>query len=328
MLDTLIQWADDSCNLTYGCAGCELWKIIAMLSTRRQDTRTKAGRDHICYAGGLTTMRGHLWTKVRMGRPIVGQPGKVIETEEQARDFSIMSYNPGAMAEAAKATDLTGTRRKTKPWLDGMPRTIFVSDMSDALSPGVPFDYLQSEIIQVVMSDNGRRHIWMWLTKQPARMAEFSEYLRKQGISWPVHLWAGTSMTTQATIKRAKQLLDVGDENTIRFLSVEPQWEHITLGDVLPRLNWIIQGGESGNGANAFDATWADALREECRLAAVPYFLKQFGSHLTYNGQRIFTANWEGGDWSEWADRFKVRQFPKPVVFNCKQPANDEVQCV
>src|SRR3712207_7534850 len=41
---------------------------------------------------------------------------------------------PGRMAEAALWSDLTGTDRPDKPWLNGMPRLIFISDMGDALS--------------------------------------------------------------------------------------------------------------------------------------------------------------------------------------------------
>ena len=55
------------------------------------------------------------------------------------------SHVTGRMAEAAGWSDLSGTRRKDKPWLEGMPRLIFVSDMSDALSNSVPFPYLRDE---------------------------------------------------------------------------------------------------------------------------------------------------------------------------------------
>lgn len=107
-------------------------------------------------------------------------------------------------------------------------------------------------------------------------------------------------------------LLDVGDRRTIRFLSVEPQWEAITIGNSLPRLNWVIQGGESGNAATHFELEWADQLSTECKAAHVPYFLKQLGSHVTRKGKRIPFTNWEAGDWAEWPARLRVRQMPKP----------------
>ena len=208
-----------------GCDGCELW-----MEGRRS-----------CYAGVLHRRFGG------------ATPG-------YAPTFEDVTRFPGRMAEAAHWRDLAGKERPDKPWLDGLPRTIFVSDMSDSLSRGVSFKYLRDEVIQNVNSDKGRRHEWLWLTKRPERMAEFSTWLLERGIPWPTNLWAGTSITTQATRSRIAKLLNVGDENTIRFLSVEPQVEAIDLTAWLPRLDWIIQGGESGRQARPFAIEWAEGL--------------------------------------------------------------------
>jgi hypothetical protein len=124
------------------------------------------------------------------------------------------------MQAAARLADLTGTNRPDKPWLNGLPRMIFVSDMADSLSRIVPFDYLENEIIQNVISENGQHHIWMWLTKQPQRMVKFAESVKRD---WPSNLWVGTSITTQKSVSRIAHLLEVGNEETVRFLSVEPQ---------------------------------------------------------------------------------------------------------
>ncbi len=124
-----------------------------------------------------------------------------------------------------------------------MPRLIFVSDMSDALSQVVSFEYLEDEIINAVESPAGRQHHWLWLTKRPGRMREFSRWLRRP---WPGNLWAGTSITGRQSLGRVPPLLEVGDERTIRFLSIEPQWEALDLGEWLARLDWIIQGGSPG----------------------------------------------------------------------------------
>lgn len=54
--------------------------------------------------------------------------------------------------------------------------------MGDALSQDVPFDYLKQEIVDVAVSDDGSRHVWLWLTKRPRLMAEFSDWLIAQGV--------------------------------------------------------------------------------------------------------------------------------------------------
>jgi protein gp37 len=218
------------------------------------------------------------------------------------------------MAEAARWADLTGTARKDKPWLDGMPRLIFVSDMSDALSAEVPLDFLRQEIVSIVTSPNGQRHQWLWLTKRPDRMAQFSTLLKAKGLGWPGNLWAGTSITTQATTSRIKNLLCVGDENTVRFLSVEPQRERIDLGQWLPRLGWVIQGGESGRGARPFQLEWALDLRSQCKDAGVSYFLKQLGSAVFSGDQRLSFRHGHAGDWSEWPTEARVREMPRRVA--------------
>jgi hypothetical protein len=51
---------------------------------------------------------------------------------------------------------------------------IFVSDMGDALSAKGDFPFLKSDLMPAIRSDAGKRHLWLWLTKRPGRMAEFA----------------------------------------------------------------------------------------------------------------------------------------------------------
>ncbi len=274
---TKIQWCDSTVNPTMGCDGCEIWG-----SQRRT-----------CYAGTLHTRFGGV-------------------TKGYAPTFEEVTNFPGRMADAARWPDLTGKLRTEKPWLDGLPRTIFVSDMSDSLSSSVTFEYLRDEIIVNVAESPGRRHHWLWLTKRPERMALFSTWLRDQGIGWPDNLWAGTSITTQATTGRIKSLLKVGSHRTTRFLSVEPQVDPIDLGRWLPKLDWVIQGGESGRQARPFDVAWAVDLIGQCRSNGVAYFLKQLGSDVVRDGQSMSFGDGHAGDWTEWPEEVRVREMPGP----------------
>lgn len=272
---TKIQWCDSTCNPTMGCDGCELW-----------DNTTKK-----CYAGVLHTRFGGA-------------------TSGYAPTFEEVTLFPGRMEQATKWRDLRGTEREDKPWLNGMPRLIFVSDMSDALSKAVTFDYLREEVIANVKSELGKRHQWLWLTKRPARMAKFSQWLAKSDQLWPSNLWAGTSVTSHQMTSRIKPLLEIGNADTIRFLSVEPQYGEIDLQQWLPQLQWVIQGGESGHDASAFDVAWAMSLISQCRKQGVPYFLKQLGANVVCEGQRLRFNDGHAGDWSEWRSELRVRQMP------------------
>lgn len=273
---TNIQWCDSTVNPSMGCDGCELW------DDRRQS----------CYAGVLHGRRG----KANSG---------FAPTFEEVTPF------PGRMAKAARWSDLRGAERPGQPWLDGLPRLVFVSDMGDSLSNAISFEYLKAEVIDVATSTLGSRHVWQWLTKRPARMADFSGWLRERRVEWPSNVWVGTSITTQPTLKRVKSLLRVGNETTIRFLSVEPQIEPIELDEVLGDLDWIIQGGESGEHPRPFDMRWARSLIEQCKVAGVPYFLKQLGAAVVDGERSVRFRDSHGGDWDAWPEDLRVREIPR-----------------
>jgi protein gp37 len=182
-IHTNIGWADSGVNCTSGCDGCGILRT--------------------CYARKLHE------TRLAKALP------KLYDA-----DFLNVRLIPGRMAQAAHWSDLTGKDRPDKPWLNGRPRHIFISDMSDALSEAVPFEYLEHEIINQVLSREGKRHIWLWLTKQPKRMVDFAAWLKPAGF-WPANLYAGTSVTNQPTADlRIPWLLRVPAPK--RFVSYEP----------------------------------------------------------------------------------------------------------
>lgn len=49
----------------------------------------------------------------------------------------------------------------------------------------------------------------------------------------------------------------------------------INLEPYLKNIHWIINGGESGHHRRPFDTDWARSLRDQCKGAGVPYFMKQ-----------------------------------------------------
>jgi hypothetical protein len=148
-----------------------------MWSTRERKQVIDAIRSRAkCYAGLLGTMRA-------------GHKG-------YADQFEVPKLFPGRMGKAARWGVPLGEEKLVKPWLERCPRLIFASDMGDALSHGVPFFFLEREIIQNVISQAGCRHIWLWVTKRPERMARFSEWLGNRGIVWPETLVPMTTITS------------------------------------------------------------------------------------------------------------------------------------
>jgi protein gp37 len=186
--------------------------------------------------------------------------------------------------------------------------------MSDAMSKVVTFDYLKNEIIKNVTSPRGEQHIWMWLTKQPQRMQQLSEWLRDRDISWPANLWPGTSITRQATVTRIASILRVGDSNTVRFVSVEPLLEEVSL-PALDGIHLVIVGGESGPGARPCTIGHIRRIVRDCSAAGVSCFVKQLGSRpVNREGQPHPIRDSKGGDIAEFPEDLRVRQWPKTAV--------------
>jgi len=130
--------------------------------------------------------------------------------------------------------------------------------------------------------------------------------------SWPLpNAWLGTSVEDQANAdKRITELQWC--PAAVRFLSVEPLLGPIDLRlpGVLKRtkpegfdalsparqeeviamaaraeymarcetVDWVIVGGESGHGARPMHPAWARSLRDQCIVAGVPFFFKQWGA--------------------------------------------------
>ena len=57
-------------------------------------------------------------------------------------------------------------------------------------------------------------------------------------------------------------------------------WEEELRGRLteLPRIDWVIVGGESGPGARPMHPKWVRSLRNQCRDSEVPFFFKQWGA--------------------------------------------------
>ena len=125
------------------------------------------------------------------------------------------------------------------------------------------------------------------------------------------NVWLGATIVSQAEADRdIPKLLAVPAAR--RFLSMEPLLGPVNLTRIdidghreiypltgttgcededgnpmpdLPRIDWVIVGGESGPGARPMSPDWARGLRDRCAAAGVPYLFKQWGEWLPMLGQ-------------------------------------------
>lgn len=183
---------------------------------------------------------------------------------------------------------------------------------------------------------------WLLLTKRPENIIHLIYQLpldfwpqetRDMAINWlygnpPKNVWIGTSVENQEMAdRRIPELLKVPAK--VRFLSCEPllgdikwlcapnerpqprgigtDYEWHPKGCIDTAIDWVIVGGESGPDARPMHPDWARSIRDYCKAANVPIFIKQMGSEYARNHH---FSDSKGGNLLEWAAEFRFREFP------------------
>jgi hypothetical protein len=137
-----------------------------------------------------------------------------------------------------------------------------------------------------------------------------------------------TTVTNVASLARVDELRKVNA--SCRGLSIEPLWERLPAEKLdLTGIDWVIVGGESGSGrfTRPFALEWAEEIVKYCRKHKVACFVKQIGRKPTLENKKYKLAvkrtvmpsgrftdavtDPHGGDWSEWPESLRVREFPK-----------------
>jgi protein gp37 len=176
------------------------------------------------------------------------------------------------------------------------PRFVFVDSMSDLFHADVPTEFIE-RVFEVMA--RAPQHRFQILTKRPGRMASV---LRRMCSDPLPNVWLGTSVENQDWAKiRIPKLLET--PAAVRFLSCEPllgplditAWLQPRGGNggeasgtnELPRIDWVIVGGESGPQHRLMLPDWARSVRDQCQAAAIPFFFKQWGGRTPKAGGRV-----------------------------------------
>ena len=195
------------------------------------------------------------------------------------------------------------------------PRKIFVNSMSDLFHEEVPDEFIDSAFSVMALSPNHiyqvltkRPNRMMEYLRKPFCVAYRNTYLQiipqtwkapKLSIyqDWPLpNVWLGVSVEDQKTVDERIPIL-LQTQAVVRFVSIEPLLEPVTFegrtisipwaggkqmggrdySELLPLLDWIIVGGESGPKARPMHPDWVRSIRDQCKSAWVPFFFKQWG---------------------------------------------------
>lgn len=242
MATTRISWADAVLNAATGC------------------TEVSAGCDH-CYAR------------------VMAERLKAMGQAKYANGFEYAEHR--------------GELYKLLDWKK--PKRIFVNSMSDFFHEEATWEFVRGALKWFCTID---RHTYLILTKRPGKMRSWvQKFCDEAGLDdLPPHIWLGVSTEDQAAADlRIPVLLQTRCQT--RFISAEPLLGPINvswwLGEppcerpcdgrlaggacycTMPRLSWVITGGESGHHARPMDLDWARSLRDQCLAADVAFFHKQ-----------------------------------------------------
>jgi protein gp37 len=234
-----------------------------------------------------------------------------------------------------------------KPLTWRTPRTVFVNSMSDLFHEDVHREWIDRVFAVMALCP---QHTFIVLTKRSARMRVYMNTVHDESdrdtarrfaaaytalttsrpvpeINWPPqNVWLGVSVENN---DHRDRLTDLVHTHAIkRVLSAEPLLAELDVsaflapafdGDrrknkIIPPLDWVIIGGESGGGARDFDTRWAVDIHRSCQRRGVACFIKQLGSRPRSYGRALKLADRKGGDPLEWPDELRglqLRQRPK-----------------
>ena len=180
------------------------------------------------------------------------EQGKLQQCPQYAKPFSSIQLIP---------------KRLTDPASWRKPTTIFVNSVSDLFHENIPDSYIE-QVLNVARETP--RHIYQILTKRAERLPAFFD-----ARIVPDNVWLGVSVEDRKYgLPRIDHLRQVNAKT--RFLSIEPLLENLGEFD-LSGIHWVIVGGESGKNARPILKDWILLIKDQCEMAGVAFFFKQWG---------------------------------------------------
>lgn len=318
---TTIEWTEATWNVITGCSvispGCTNCYAMRLAGTRLKHHPTREGLT-------VDSKAGPVWNgSVRFNREWLHQP---LEWKRPRRIFVCAHgdlFHPGVW----------------DAWLDEIFAIM-------ALAPHHTYQVLtkRSAEMRAYLNDPTTQ---ARIAVQMMELAPVGQKLanppvltpgRPMSISrWPLpNVWLGVSAEDQTRAnERIPDLLET--PAAVRWVSAEPLIGPLDLSRIstmrfrgaevlnaltgelsgmfgdpcptrLPRLDWVVPGGESGPDARPMHPDWPRLLRDQCVEAGVPFLFKQHGAWaVTHDRDR---------DYPDWRDSADVSRWPNSRWLN------------
>lgn len=251
---TKIEWADATVNFWAGC------------------TKVSPACDN-CYA---EKMAGRLWG---------------------------LKWGPGERRQHFLGAVETLAKLDRKAQKLGTRLSVFINSLSDLFDNEVDDADRMDAFEAMAMF---RNLVFLALTK---RIGNVAPYLQRDSLAFDLigegRVWLGITVCNQPEADRDIPKLQAVPAAK-RFLSLEPLLGPVDLvkskavrsmcktcaagqskGCVIdqpgPFVDWVIVGGESGPNARPMHPDWVRSLRDQCKVAGVPFLFKQWGEWMPYD---------------------------------------------
>lgn len=240
----------------------------------------------------------------------VSQGCKLCYAETQNKRYNwTAGWGSGAprkrTSEANWRKPITWAKQAVK---DGVMRRVFCASLADVFDPEVSdvWRYKLYFLMGICAEIGGLE--WLVLTKRPENIAKMmrQDWLQNP----PPWLRLGITAEDQENYNNRYCALRRTWKGK-NFISYEPALGSLVIGD-LPEnnfyfdpvdhdsLDWVICGGESGAGCRPMDLRWARDVRDQCKAAGIPFFMKQLGG---FPDKRHNPA--------EWPEDLRIQEFPE-----------------
>jgi protein gp37 len=294
MTATKIEWTDATWNpvvgcsiVSPGCTNCYAMKMAARIERMNPAAAHYRGLTEPSKAGAVwtgkvatapdeTLLAPLAWKKPR--RVFVNSMSdlfhEAVPDEVIDRVFAVMALTPRHTYQV-----LTKRAGRMREWFaerwQGTPAQRINFPDGDFVDMAAGAETGRDEQVYQAASEIGEQASLIdpdidshWDEKENPKALQFA---------WPLpNVWLGVSTERQQEAdERIPHLLATPAAK--RFISAEPLLGPLDLSQYLYRLEWLIAGGESGQGARPPHPDWARSLRDQCKAAGVPYFWKQWG---------------------------------------------------
>ena len=342
-MSTGIEWTDETWNpirgcsrVSEGCRHCYAEVVAARFSGPGQAyeglaRRTSTGEAR--WTGKIMFVEKHLEDPLRWKEPrrIFVNSMSDLFHEDVSEDFLAATF--GVMAMAHQHTFQILTKRPDR--MRAMVSSLTVSESIAGLALLAQRDGINLDYDRLNRHLKSHDHRWplpnVWLGVSVENQAAADERI-------PILL------DTPAAVRfiSAEPLLGPVD---LTGYDDGTWWDETdTPNDA--KLDWVICGGESGAKARPCDVQWIRDIVDQCKAAGTAVFVKQMGKWITGDHTGFVVNRWllddgrvfvppiiganahvrpanaiafgncddHGGNWIEWPDGLKVREFPAEVA--------------